>query len=77
MNTNSSNINIDFQNATGNIPFNMTNDYMFRAVLQKNNKVLRGLICSLLQLKEEDVYSVTITNPIILGDALEDRITPK
>ena len=73
MNTNSSNINIDFQNATGNIPFNMTNDYMFRAVLQKNNKVLRGLICYLLQLKEEDVYSVTITNPIILGDALEDK----
>ena len=53
MNTNSSNSNIDFQNATGNIPFNMTNDYMFRAVLQKNNKVLRGLICSLLHLKEE------------------------
>ena len=77
MNTNSSNLNIDFQNATGNIPFNMTNDYMFRAVLQKNNKVLRGLICSLLHLKEEDVYSVTITNPIILGDALEDRITLK
>ena len=51
----------------------MTNDYMFRAVLQKNNKVLRGLICSLLHLKEEDVYSVTITNPIILGDALEDK----
>ena len=73
MNTNSSNSNIDFQNATGNIPFNMTNDYMFRAVLQKNNKVLRGLICSLLHLKEEDVYSVTITNPIILGDALEDK----
>ena len=70
---NTSNVTLDFQNATGNIPFNMTNDYMFRAVLQKNNKVLRGLICSLLQLKEEDVYSVTITNPIILGDALEDK----
>ena len=73
MNTNSSNLNIDFQNATGNIPFNMTNDYMFRAVLQKNNKVLRGLICSLLHLEEDEVLSVTITNPIILGDALEDK----
>ena len=70
---NTSNVTLDFQNATGNIPFNMTNDYMFRAVLQKNNKVLRGLICSLLHLKEENVVSVTITNPIILGDALEDK----
>ena len=70
---NTSNVTLDFQNATGNIPFNMTNDYMFRAVLQKNNKVLRGLICSLLHLKEEDIISVTITNPIILGDALEDK----
>ena len=70
---NTSNVTLDFQNATGNIPFNMTNDYMFRAVLQKNNKVLRGLICSLLHLKEDDVLSVTITNPIILGDALEDK----
>lgn len=63
----------DFQNATGTIPYNMTNDYMFRAVLQKNNKVLKGLICSLLHLKEHEVVSVTITNPIILGDALEDK----
>ena len=35
------------QNASGPLRFNMTNDYMFRAVLQSNNKVLRGLICSL------------------------------
>lgn len=31
------------QNAHGPIPYNMTNDYMFRAVLQSNNKVLRGM----------------------------------
>ena len=63
----------DFQHATGAIPYNMTNDYMFRAVLQKNNKVLKGLICALLHLNEMDVISVTIMNPIILGDALEDK----
>ncbi len=63
----------DFQHATGAIPYNMTNDYMFRAVLQKNNKVLKGLICALLHLNETDVISVTIMNPIILGDALEDK----
>ena len=62
-----------FENAHGPIPYNMTNDYMFRAVLQSNNKVLRGLICSLLHLNESQVQSVEITNPIILGDALTDK----
>ena len=61
------------QNASGPIRFNMTNDYMFRAVLQTNNKVLRGLICSLLHLSEEDVISVEITNPIILGEAIDNK----
>ena len=28
--------------ATGPIMYNMTNDYMFRAILQKNKKVLKG-----------------------------------
>ena len=35
---------ISFEEATGNIPYNMTNNYMFRYILQKNEKVLRGLI---------------------------------
>ena len=70
---NLSNFDISFQNATGEIPYGMTNDYMFRAVLQKNNKVLKGLICALLHLEEQEVISVTITNPIILGQAIEDK----
>ena len=41
------------ENAYGKIPYNMTNDYMFRAVLQSNNKVLRGLICFINSKKEE------------------------
>lgn len=61
------------QEAHGEIPYNMTNDYMFRAVLQKNNKVLRGLIGSLLHLSEAEMLSVTITNPIIIGEALIDK----
>ncbi len=61
------------QNASGPLRFNMTNDYMFRAVLQTNNKVLRGLICSLLHLSEKDVISVEITNPIILGEAIDNK----
>ena len=68
-----SNLNEEFQNAHGKIPYGMTNDYMFRAVLQTNNKALRGLICSLLHLRHEDVLSVEITNPIILGESIEDK----
>lgn len=62
-----------FQNASGPLAFNMTNDYMFRAVLQSNNKVLTGLICSLLHLDESDISSVTITNPIVLGESITDK----
>ncbi len=61
------------QEAHGTIPYGMTNDYMFRAVLQANNKVLRGLICSLLHLPESEIKSVQITNPIILGEAVQSK----
>lgn len=59
--------------ATGPIEFNMTNDYMFRAVLQSNKKVLRGLVCSLLHLKKEEVRNVEITNPIQLGKTIDSK----
>ena len=44
-----------FMEATGVIQYNMTNDYMFRYILQKNKKVLKGLICSLLHLQPEQI----------------------
>ena len=68
--------NYEFWDASGQIPYNMTNDYMFRAVLQSNNKVLRGLICSLLHLSEQKVLSVEITNPIILGETVSHVPVP-
>lgn len=49
------------------IQYNMTNDYMFRYILQKNEKVLRGLTCALLHLKPEEIISVEIKNPIDLS----------
>lgn len=64
---------ITFKDATGEIPYNMTNDYMFRVVLQKNEFVLKGLICSLLHLNHEDVQSTQITNPIELGEDIDDK----
>ena len=64
---------LNYKHATGDIPFNMTNDYMFRVVLQKNEYVLKGLICSLLHLNHEDVQSTQITNPIELGEDMDDK----
>jgi len=51
----------------------MTNDYMFRAVLQSNNKVLCGLIRALLHLPENISVTAEITNLIVLGEAINDK----
>ena len=65
--------NTSFKNATGKIDYTLTNDYMFRAVLQENNKVLKSLICSLLHLNPHEVKSVVITNPIVIGKYFDDK----
>ena len=59
---------LSYLSATGKIDYNMTNNYMFRYILQKNQKVLKGLICSLLHLKPETVKNVAIKNPINLSE---------
>ena len=51
----------------------MTNDYLFRALLQRSNLVLKGLICALLHMEEADISSVIITNPIRLGDSIDNK----
>ena len=56
-----------FLEARGAIDYNMTNNYMFRYILQSNEKVLRGLICALLHLKPEEIKSIKITNPFNLA----------
>lgn len=61
------------QNATNKIDYTLMNDYMFRAVLQENETVLKGLICSLLRLHPGEVNTVTILNPIELGKGYDDK----
>ena len=63
----------EWLSATGSLPIPMTNDYLFRALLQNNNYVLKGLICALLHLSYEEVNSVAIINPIILGEAIDEK----
>ena len=64
---------ISYKEATGVIQYNMTNDYMFRYILQKNQKVLKGLICALLHLEPEQIQKVEITNPINLNEDIKDK----
>ena len=64
--------NTSLEEATGAIPYNMTNDYMFRAVLQKNKTVLRGLVGALLHINPE-LLDVEITNPIELGQSYQNK----
>jgi predicted transposase/invertase (TIGR01784 family) len=65
--------NYHFMSAKGKLPYNMTNDYMFRIVLQRDKETLTGLICSILHLSKDQVSDVTIENPITPGEAIDDK----
>ncbi len=59
--------------ATGEIRYNMTNDFMFKTVLQRSNHVLIRLLSSLLHLEESDIKSAIVTNPIMPGEVIDDK----
>ncbi len=56
-----------------NLPYRLTNDYLFRAVFQERPKALEGLCCVVLGLTENDKVSVTLRNPIELGKAIDAK----
>lgn len=62
-----------FKQANGKMPYMLTNDYLFRATLQKSNKALKGLICALLHKAPDEIISVEIINPIELGKNIEAK----
>lgn len=62
-----------YQTAKGTIDYTLLNDYMFHAVLQNNETVLRGFIGSLLHLKQEEILCIEIKNPIIIGEDVNDK----
>ena len=72
-NSNENTISRSLAKATGAIPYGFTNDYMFRAILQKNIGVLKALICSMLHISPDQVKSLVITNPIILGQYIDSK----
>lgn len=62
-----------YETATGIIRYGLTNDFMFRAVLEANPIALKGLICSMLHLDLTDVQSVVIQNPFEFGDTVTSK----
>lgn len=65
--------NINLDSLHGPLPIRMTNDYLFRAILQVNNFALKLLIASLLHLDIESIFSVEIRNPIELGKHIDEK----
>ena len=63
----------DYLNATGTIPYGMTNDYIFRIVFQENKYALKGLLCSILGLKDDEIISLEITNEVKPGVIITDK----
>ena len=55
------------------VEYGLINDYMFRAVFQTSEEALRGLLSALLYIPEEEIVSCVICNPIILGDAIDEK----
>ncbi len=62
-----------YLNATGQLEFNMTNDYMFRMVLQRDKATLSALICSVIGLESDEVLDVQIENTVEPGSAIENK----
>lgn len=69
--------NQPYMQATGVLPHSLVNDYMFKALLQKNQVVLKHLVCSMLHLRPEEVVSVVLRNPIVLGKVLAEDFDSK
>ncbi len=58
---------------SGKIQYTLTNDYMFRAVFQKNQNALKGLLSALLDIPKNQIKELRILNPIILGETIDDK----
>lgn len=58
---------------TGKLPYTLTNDYFFKAFLQRNENALRGILCAMLSMNPEEITSLLVTNPISEGDTVDDK----
>ena len=68
-----SNTDLTNETLTGKLPYTLTNDFFFKAFLQRNEMALRGLLSALLSVQPEEIKSITITNPIKEGELVDDK----
>ncbi len=65
--------NSNLINATGPIPFGFTNDCMFHFVFQKDMVALKGLLCAVLHLKEDEIKEIEVCNPLEIGKSFDSK----
>ncbi|MBE5829187.1 MAG: Rpn family recombination-promoting nuclease/putative transposase [Butyrivibrio sp.] len=65
--------NYHYLDATGLLHYNMTNDYMFRMVLQRDKNTLINLISSILGIPVSKIKDVKIQNPVEVGRSINDK----
>ncbi|MCM1181414.1 MAG: Rpn family recombination-promoting nuclease/putative transposase [Clostridium sp.] len=63
----------NYKNRKGKLQYRLTNDYMFRAVMQKNKNVLKHLICAITDINPNTVSDLDICNPIELGKEINSK----
>lgn len=59
---------------TGKLKYPLTNDFMFKAVLQRNQTALKGLLCALLHMRMEEIAEIKILNPIEIGGLIDAKM---
>ena len=62
-----------FLQASGVIAYKPTNNYMFQGLFQEDTESLTNLICATLHWPRSIVKSIEITNPIVLGQYIENK----
>lgn len=57
----------------GDLPVKFTNDYLFRMLMQADEKTLCALIASLLHMRETEILDILVVNPIEPGMIIDDK----
>ena len=63
----------NWHDLSGKLWFSMTNDYLFRALMQEHRDSLKELVAALLGWSSEDIRTVTVENPIVLGESISAK----
>ena len=58
---------------TGPLDFKMSNDYLFRMLLQEDPDTLKAIIASFMHVSIDEIEQVTVINPIVPGESVDDK----